>query len=63
MKLLAHKKGYLNSTFFIIRWVVYFLIWGVMGRFLFRSSVKQDETGKSSGKVATKFSLAKVTAA
>ena len=46
--LLAAKAGFLNPTFFVIRLVVYFAIWGVMASFLHRTSVAQDASGDPS---------------
>jgi hypothetical protein len=43
--LLAGKTGFLNANFFLIRLVVYFVIWGVMATFLHRTSVAQDASG------------------
>ena len=43
--LTAMKSPYLNEKFFIIRSIVYFLIWMTLGHFLYRWSMKQDETG------------------
>ena len=43
--LLAAKAGYLNPTFFVVRLVIYFLIWGGMASFLHRTSVAQDASG------------------
>jgi len=43
--LLAGKVGFLNPSFFIIRLVIYFVIWGVLASFLHRSSVAQDASG------------------
>jgi len=43
--LLAAKVGFLNPSFFIIRLVIYFLVWGVMASFLLRTSVAQDASG------------------
>ena len=43
--LLAGKTGFLNPTFFVVRLVVYFAVWGLMASFLFRTSVAQDESG------------------
>jgi hypothetical protein len=40
--ILKAKAGYLNEPFFIIRTVVYFAIWFVFGRTLYRMSIKQD---------------------
>ncbi len=46
--LLAAKVGFLNPTFFLIRLVIYFAIWGVMASFLHRTSVAQDASGDPS---------------
>jgi len=43
--LLAGKIGFLNPSFFVIRLVAYFLIWGVMASVLLRTSVAQDSSG------------------
>jgi len=43
--LLAHKAGYLNPTFFLIRMLGYFGYWTLLSRFYLRSSRRQDETG------------------
>jgi uncharacterized membrane protein len=43
--ILAGKMGFLNPTFFIIRLVVYFLIWGALASFFHRTSIRQDSTG------------------
>jgi hypothetical protein len=45
LKLLAHKKPYLNQTAFVARTAVYFLIFIVIAGRLFSWSTKQDETG------------------
>lgn len=42
---LQHKTGYLNVPFFVVRSVVYFVIWIALATVLRRSSLKQDETG------------------
>ncbi|MCP4798476.1 MAG: quinol:cytochrome C oxidoreductase [bacterium] len=42
---LEHKAGYLNTTAFTIRWVIYFAIWTGYSLFFWRSSVRQDTTG------------------
>lgn len=39
------KKSYLNPSFFGIRVVAYFLIWGLIGWNFFSKSLKQDESG------------------
>lgn len=41
-ELLEHKHGYLNYPFWLIRAGVYFLVWILLGLFLFRSSIRQD---------------------
>jgi len=41
-ELLKGKSGYLNVPFFIIRTVIYFTIWSLLARYLYRASVKQD---------------------
>lgn len=43
--LLRHKAPYLNLTFFLIRWVIFFALWTWISRFFFVNSVKQDESG------------------
>ena len=43
--LLAGKLGFLNPTFFVVRLIAYFMIWGVMASFLHRTSVAQDRSG------------------
>jgi hypothetical protein len=43
--LLAGKIAFLNPTFFVIRLVVYFVLWGLMASFLHRTSVAQDASG------------------
>lgn len=42
---LSGKAFYLNPTFFVIRVVIYFVVWVGLARFFFRTSVEQDETG------------------
>jgi len=42
--LLAGKSGFLNPSFFVIRLVIYFLIWGGLAWFFHRSSTRQDAT-------------------
>jgi hypothetical protein len=41
-EILAQKVAYLNETFFIIRYFLYFAIWGLMSFFLIRWSRAQD---------------------
>ena len=43
--LLEQKRPFLNLKFFILRIVIYFAIWIGMGGFLYRRSLRQDETG------------------
>lgn len=43
-KIVAGKSPFLNSTFFIIRQVVYFAIWGFLGYKLHKVSVQMDKT-------------------
>lgn len=43
--LLQHKSGYLNTTFFVIRTVLFFVLWMLFQRKLVGSSVRQDTTG------------------
>ncbi|NKB67828.1 MAG: hypothetical protein GKR89_12260 [Candidatus Latescibacteria bacterium] len=43
-KILQQKLPYLNSTFFVIRAVAYFLIWGLLIYLLNRWSLAQDST-------------------
>lgn len=42
---LQGKAPYLNTTFFIIRQIIYFAIWGFLGWRMHRKSVEMDETG------------------
>lgn len=42
-ELLRHKTAYLNTTFFILRAVIYFLVWVSLMRSLIRWSRRQDE--------------------
>jgi len=41
---LARKAAFLNPTFWTIRAVVYFLVWGVAAFFFYRQSVRQDSS-------------------
>ena len=45
---LTHKSPYLNMTFFIIRAVIYFAVWFILGRTLYSWSRRQDDTGDHS---------------
>ncbi len=42
---LLGKKPYLNVPFFLLRLAFYFLFWSWAGRFYYRASVAQDESG------------------
>jgi hypothetical protein len=44
-KILYGKSAYLNQTFFIVRQVIYFAIWGFLGHKLYKASVELDKTG------------------
>ncbi len=44
-ELLAHKAAYLNLPFFVIRWVVFFAIWSLIGIYYWRRSLQQDSSG------------------
>ena len=39
------KSAYLNSWFFGVRVLAYFVVWGFMSWFFLKNSLKQDETG------------------
>jgi hypothetical protein len=41
----AHKAGYLNTPFWIVRALVYFAVWIWLSRSLYRMSREQDRTG------------------
>ncbi|MGH9903489.1 MAG: hypothetical protein ACRD68_16905, partial [Pyrinomonadaceae bacterium] len=41
---LKHKAPYLNITFFLVRAVFYFVVWGAMMYFLNKWSLEQDHT-------------------
>ena len=43
--LIAGKTGFLNGSFFLIRFVVYLVIWGGMVRFFKKRSLAQDTDG------------------
>jgi hypothetical protein len=43
--LLHHKAGYLNPTFFLIRFVFYFGFWTLLSRFFLKQSLEQDKSG------------------
>lgn len=42
---LQHKEPFLNSTFFVIRQIIYFAIWGFLGWRMHNKSVEMDKTG------------------
>ena len=44
-EILPHKAGYLNVKFFIIRLVIYFVVWILFSTLLNKYSREQDETG------------------
>ncbi len=43
--LLEHKAAYLSSTWFTVRWVIYFVIWTWLAFTFWRGSVAQDTSG------------------
>lgn len=45
-EILSGKAVYLNPTFFTVRSIGYFVIWGLLSRFLLRNTLKQDEQKK-----------------
>jgi hypothetical protein len=45
-ELLQWKRPWLNPTFFVARIVFYFLVWGLLARYFFTTSVRQDESGE-----------------
>jgi len=47
--LLHHKAPYLNPTFFLIRFVVYFGFWTLISRYYLKSSLEQDSSKDASG--------------
>ncbi|MBX3130883.1 MAG: hypothetical protein KF718_29460 [Polyangiaceae bacterium] len=52
--LLHHKAPYLNVTFFLIRCAIYFGFWVLLSRYLFQTSVAQDQS-KSPGDLAKRM--------
>ncbi|MEM6334329.1 MAG: hypothetical protein AAF823_13415 [Planctomycetota bacterium] len=44
--LVEKKLAYLNTGFFMIRWVAYFAVWIVLGLLYWRWSIRQDHTGE-----------------
>ena len=43
--ILQGKAAFLNTTFFIVRQVIYFAIWGFVGHRLYKASVELEKTG------------------
>ena len=44
-ELLKHKEAYLDTTFWLVRAVFYFAVWGLLARYFVRCSMDQDEHG------------------
>lgn len=44
-EVLQHKRVYLNIPFFLVRTVIYFVVWISVSRFLNKWSLEQDRTG------------------
>jgi hypothetical protein len=44
-KALQHKSAYLNSPFFVARYLFYFAVWGALAYFMNKWSAEQDGTG------------------
>jgi hypothetical protein len=42
-----HKAAYLNSSFFVVRAVIYLAVWWRLGRFFLARSLEQDRTGNA----------------
>lgn len=55
--ILIQKKAYLNTTFFIIRTIAFFVVWILLGKLLCGFSKKQDEGGMEPLKRVTLFSV------
>ncbi len=45
---LVHKASYLNPSFFLIRFVIYFGFWTLVGRYYLGQSLSQDKSGGES---------------
>ncbi len=43
--LVEKKKAYLNIGFFTVRWILYFVIWSILGYVYWRTSISQDVSG------------------
>lgn len=52
--LLAHKQPWLNAGFFYVRAALYLVIWGGLGWWLRRESVRQDGVGRAEGVAITR---------
>ncbi len=39
------KSGFLNPNFFVLRSIIYFVVWGVLATFFYKGSTGQDTTG------------------
>jgi hypothetical protein len=44
---LEHKAGYLNTSFFFVRCVIYFGFWSLLSRHYLKQSIAQDSSGKA----------------
>lgn len=44
-ELVQHKQPYLNTPFFIIRNILYFVVWAWLGYRLYQTSINMDHTG------------------
>lgn len=44
-ELLHAKAWYLNAPFFVVRCVIYFVVWSVLGVWYWRQSTRQDQSG------------------
>ncbi len=42
---MAHRAAFLSQNAFILRWVIYFVLWTFFSWFFWRNSVKQDANG------------------
>jgi hypothetical protein len=42
---IAGKRPFLNASFFIVRWIVYFAIWAGLARWFLTRSLRQDQSG------------------
>jgi hypothetical protein len=45
MHAMHHKAGYLSRDAFLLRWVIYFVLWSGYALFFWRQSVAQDRSG------------------